>query len=253
MSSEVEVAEPLPSAGKSETDASRVPGHLRHVPELDGIRGLAALAVFFHHVCFTSVHVNAEPGWPSLIAWLYRMSAYGNRGVDLFFALSGFLITSILLQDRRSSRYYQDFYWKRALRILPLYLVCLLGVLIFLHQYAYVALSAFFVVNFASVLHVQGFGPFWTLSIEEQFYLLWPTVVRRKTVAQVRGWALGLGVTAIGLRYVFALRGHHNYSLTFLHCDGLAFGALLACHFHLAGGNERARRGWDPALAGVAV
>ena len=224
---------------------------MRHIPELDGIRGIAALAVFFHHVCFTSVHIDAQPGWPRSIVALFHLAAFGERGVDLFFALSGYLITSILLGERRSTRYYQDFYWKRALRVLPLYVVSLLGVLIFLHQVAYVALAAVFVVNFASVLHVQGFGPFWTLSIEEQFYLLWPTVVRRKTVTGVRAWALGVAASAVILRYLFALRGHHNYYLTFLHCDGLAFGAVLACHFHLAGDNPRLRRAWDLALAAI--
>ena len=142
-----------------------VAGRIRHIPELDGIRGIAALAVFFHHVCFTSVHVDAQPGWSRSIVVLFHMAAFGDRGVDLFFALSGYLITSILLQERRSSRYYQDFYWKRALRILPIYMVSLLGVSIFLHQTAYVAMAAVFVVNFAGVLHVHGFGPFWTLSI----------------------------------------------------------------------------------------
>lgn len=222
---------------------------MRHIPELDGIRGIAALAVFFHHVCFASIHVDAQPGWPPYLLALFRISAYGNAGVDLFFALSGYLITSILLQDRRSPRYYQDFYWKRTLRILPLYVATLLGVLIFYHQPAYVAMSAVFLVNFASVVHVQGIGPFWTLSIEEQFYLLWPTVVRRKTVAGVRAWAVGLAAVAVALRYLFALRGHHNYFLTFLHCDGLAFGAALACHFHLAGDNETRRRAWTLPLA----
>lgn len=224
-------------------------GRMRHIPELDGIRGIAALAVFVHHLCFASVRVDTQPGWPPYLLALFHMAAYGNAGVDLFFALSGYLITSILLQERRASHFYQDFYWKRALRILPLYVVTLLGVLIFYHQAGYVALSAVFLVNFASVLHIQGMGPFWTLSIEEQFYLLWPTVVRRKTVAGVRAWAIGLAALAVALRYLFALRGHHNYFLTFLHCDGLAFGAALACHFHLAGSNETRRRACTLPLA----
>ena len=224
---------------------------MRRVPELDGIRGIAALAVFFHHVCSATVQVETQ-AWPVSIRLLSNLFFFGNHGVDLFFVLSGYLITSILLTDRRAPRYYQDFYWKRFLRIGPLYIVCLV-VGLFLHQYAYVALAAFFLANFASFLNIFGSGPFWTLAIEEQFYLLWPTVVRRKTVAQVRKWAIVLGLTAIVLRFVFAFGGHFNYFLTFLRCDGLAFGALLACHFHTAAESTMRRRSWDNVLMGMLV
>ncbi len=219
---------------------------MRRVPELDGIRGIAALLVFFHHVCNTTVQVDGA-SWPPVIRLLSRFFFFGNRGVDLFFVLSGYLITSILLSERRATRYYQDFYWKRFLRIGPLYLVCL-GAGLVMHQYAYVALSAFFLANFALFLNVFGSGPFWTLAIEEQFYLLWPTVVRRKTVAQIRNWAFALGLSAIVLRFAFALGGHYNYFLTFLRCDGLAFGALLACHFYVAADDTRRRQSWDRLL-----
>ena len=224
---------------------------MRHIPELDGIRGIAALVVFFHHLCYSTLHLPGQAGWPPVILWLFRVFEFGDRGVDLFFVLSGFLITSVLIQDRRVDRYYQDFYWKRALRIVPLYVVMLAIVALTMHQAAYVWMSLFFVVNFASVFHVVGFGPFWSLAIEEQFYLVWPTVVRRKNVSAVRQWALVLGVSAMALRLAFAARGHYNYYLTPLRCDGLAFGAVLACHFQLAAGREKARRSWDGGLAGV--
>ncbi len=90
-------------------------------------------------------------------------------------------------------------------------------------------MAALFVVNFASVFHVPAVGPFWTLAIEEQFYLLWPTVVRRRSVAQLIRWSVGIGLSAVILRLVAASFGHHNYDLTFLHCDGLAIGAFIAC------------------------
>jgi peptidoglycan/LPS O-acetylase OafA/YrhL len=202
---------------------------LRHIPELDGVRGIAAVMVFFHHVCFTSI---SPAGWDRPIQFLRTLSSAGATGVDLFFVLSGFLITSILIDSRKSSAYYHDFYWKRALRILPLLLLCLLGVYLFIPgSKTYVILSALFVSNFASVLHVQTTGPFWTLAIEEQFYLLWPTVVRRRSVSQLKRWAVGVGLSAILLRFVAAAFGHYNYDLTFLRCDGLACGALLACWF----------------------
>ncbi len=204
---------------------------LRHVPELDGIRGLAALVVYFHHACYVSLQAGTVNLWAVPVRVMYGIFEYGNTGVDLFFVLSGFLITSVLLEERGSTRYYQDFYWKRALRILPLYVVCLLGVLLFRHEYGYVLLASVFLVNFASVIHVAGLGPFWTLAIEEQFYLLWPTVVRRRKAASLMRWSIALGCLAVVLRALFAGRGHYNYYLSFLRCDGLAFGAGLACWY----------------------
>jgi peptidoglycan/LPS O-acetylase OafA/YrhL len=203
--------------------------HLRHIRELDGVRGLAALMVFFHHVCFTSI---SPAGWARPERFLWGISSLGDSGVDLFFVLSGFLITSLLIDAREGSAYYRNFYWKRVLRILPLYVLCLLGVLLFVAgSKSYVILSALFVSNFAWLFHVESAGPFWSLAIEEQFYLIWPTVVRRRSVAQLQRWALVIGCAAIFLRFVAAAFGHFNYRLTFFRCDGLAFGALLGCWF----------------------
>jgi peptidoglycan/LPS O-acetylase OafA/YrhL len=211
---------------------------LVHIRELDGVRGIAAIMVFFHHVCFTSI---IPAGWGLGVLLLYRASVWGRTGVDLFFVLSGFLITSLLIEARSQSSYYHDFYWKRALRILPLYAVCLLGVLLLIPgMRGYVVLSALFLSNFASVFHIAGDGPFWTLAIEEQFYLLWPTVVRQRSVTQVRRWAVCIGVAAVVLRLAAAAFGHFNYYLTFLHCDGLAFGAFLACRYQSTDANAAA-------------
>jgi peptidoglycan/LPS O-acetylase OafA/YrhL len=217
-----------------------------HIRELDGLRGVAALMVFFHHVCFTSIPAGESIAWSLPVRLLWTLSIEGSYGVDLFFVLSGFLITSLLLEARARPAYYHDFYWKRALRILPLYLLCLLGVLLFVPgSRDFVLLSAFFLSNFAHALHVQGGGPFWTLAIEEQFYLLWPTVVRRRAVAALQRWALGIGVGTILLRLLAAVFGHRDYYFTFFHCDGLAWGSWLACWFsqHEAGKRNVRRTG----------
>jgi peptidoglycan/LPS O-acetylase OafA/YrhL len=207
--------------------ATSTSSHLQHIRELDGVRGIAALMVFFHHVCFASL---SPVGWNQPVHFLWTISSMGDSGVDLFFVLSGFLITSLLLPARESPAYYHDFYWKRALRILPLYILCMLGVLFFVPgSRGYVILCALFLSNFAWLFHVGTAGPFWTLAIEEQFYLIWPTVVRRRSVAELRHWALGIGLTAVLLRFVAAAFGHYNFRLTFFRCDALAFGAVLAC------------------------
>ena len=183
--------------------------------------------VFFHHIFVTTV---ADGAWPAGIALLRRICVYGNTGVDVFFVLSGFLITSILLGDRRRHSYYAPFYWKRVLRIVPVY-VLVLGYIVFsLHPSGIaVVCAALFVANFSAFFHVSPIMPFWSLAIEEQFYLVWPTLVHRKDPATLKRWAIGICLTVIFTRLIFAHFGHYNYVLTFLHCDGLAFGALLAC------------------------
>jgi peptidoglycan/LPS O-acetylase OafA/YrhL len=156
---------------------------LVHIRELDGLRGIAAIMVFFHHVCFTSINPDV---WGPGVRFIYSLSSQGFAGVDVFFVLSGFLITSLLVEDRSDPAYYQNFYWKRALRILPLYAICLLAVYTFSpNTGGYVLLSALFISNFAHLFNIASDGPFWTLAIEEQFYLLWPTVVRRRSIAQL--------------------------------------------------------------------
>jgi peptidoglycan/LPS O-acetylase OafA/YrhL len=216
-----------------------------YLRELDGVRGLAAAMVFLHHVCFTTV---PEGHWSPPILWLRSMAAWGSYGVDLFFALSGFLITSLLLEARERPNYYRDFYWKRVLRILPLYLVCLLGVLLLVPgSRDFVLLSLLFLSNFAHVFHIQGGGPFWTLAIEEQFYLLWPTVVRGRTIDALRRWALAIGLGTVVLRLIAAAFGHRDYYFTFFHCDGLAWGAFVACWF--AQREQHAASRWPIALA----
>jgi len=218
----------LPESISKVADGSGAVSRLHYIRELDGIRGIAALAVFFHHLCFASI-IRPQPG---IRLVLYNASHVGVYGVDLFFVLSGFLITTLLIEDRTRPAYYANFYWKRALRILPLYILCLIYVLLFVaHSAAYVLLSLVFLANFALIFHIAFAGPFWTLAIEEQFYLLWPTVVRRRSVIELSRWAIGIIAGAILLRTIAALFGHNNYIFTFFHCDGLAAGALLACIF----------------------
>jgi peptidoglycan/LPS O-acetylase OafA/YrhL len=201
------------------------------VPELDGIRGIAALSVVCHHLFFTSINWRIWP-WPE--QWAGKGSYYGQYGVDLFFVLSGFLITSLLFQDRDAPNYYRNFYWKRALRILPLYFILLIALVIF-DQSAirYALLCAVFLANFAHILGVRTDGPYWTLAIEEQFYLWWPRIIRRRTVESVSRLAVGIILIESAVRLISAALGHVNFVFTFYRCDGLAFGALLACQYRL--------------------
>lgn len=187
---------------------------------------MAALGVVCHHVLYGGVRVADFP-WHFFPIW--KGSFYGAYGVNLFFVLSGYLITSLLILDRRTKHYYGNFYWKRVFRILPALLLILaitwaLGYI----TAAAAVLAVLFIQNFNEILHLPASGPFWSLSIEEQFYVVWPAVVRQMTPRTMRRcmWAVVLTVPII--RVVSIALGHGRMHYTFMNCDGLAWGALLA-------------------------
>lgn len=202
---------------------------LGHIPELDGVRGFAALAVFVLHI-FITVRDAPNQKIPAVVRPVLQFVDLGSYGVDIFFVLSGFLITCLLLLDRDRPRYYRNFYWKRVLRIQPVYILHLIGTWLLLPgSHGYVFLALIFLVNFAGPFHVQVSGPAWTLSIEEQFYLLWPQIVRRAKVDSIYRITLAMIALSVGLRLIATfVFGHMAYQYTFYRLDGLALGALLA-------------------------
>ncbi len=209
-----------------------------HHPGLDGLRGVAVLMVLAFHF----LHIDGEGG-PAERAIL-SASGTGWAGVDLFFVLSGFLITGILLDARGGSGYFRAFYARRVLRIFPLY-------------YAYLAVLFLAVPLLLPSLDVKpetqgwlwtylgnvlfaregGFAAspytahFWSLAVEEQFYLAWPLVVwvlPRRRLALV---CLGLVAGAFALRFGIhrtTFNATAAYVLTPARMDALAMGALVA-------------------------
>ena len=218
---------------------------LVRIPALDGLRGLAALVVFIPHFLNRWNAQDAHAGFGPVLRTVYDLRGYGGLGVDVFFVLSGFLISSLLIADRRSETFFNDFYWKRALRILPVYFVHLMATLVFYRDGAgYVLLCMVFLVNFADPLHVKAPGQGWTLSIEEQFYLLWPQAVRRLKERSLYALAFGLVASANVLRLVVPLvHGGANERFTFYRTDGLALGALVAFERFLPVEDDRVARG----------
>ena len=148
------------------------------MPELDSLRGVAILAVVFYHGLYWSA---VDVPLRGLASWLRLLSRAGWTGVNLFFVLSGFLITGILLDTRDRPDFYRRFYARRALRILPacyatLAILWVAGI----STPAFVGLGCVFLSNVSPLLGVpMSYGPLWSLSVEEHFYLLWPTLVRR--------------------------------------------------------------------------
>lgn len=222
------------------TVPATVPTDLRgHLPALDGLRGIAILLVIVSHYL--------GPYW--------RSATIGWTGVNLFFVLSGFLITGILLDSKAKPHYFRNFYARRTLRIFPLYYLAL--VLIFLVAPRFPSLNTedfrevarnqawlwTYTMNFYVGLKtelgtVDPFSSgwvqtlhFWSLCVEEQFYLLWPAVV---LLCSRRGLMLVTAVCFIGawcLRAYFVFQAENvtaSYFLMPCRMDDLATGAFIA-------------------------
>ncbi len=151
---------------------------LKRVPALDGLRGLAILAVVEFH--FAEGLTNASRPESAI----YNVFRTGWLGVDLFFVLSGFLITGILSNSKGTPGYFRNFYWRRALRIFPPYYAFLFvfGVLYPLARHRPLDAPWWhwtYLTNvaIAAGLPVNSCSHFWSLAIEEQFYLLWPLLI----------------------------------------------------------------------------
>jgi peptidoglycan/LPS O-acetylase OafA/YrhL len=199
------------------------------MPELDVLRGLAILMVLTFHGLYwsaatTSIH---------LINLFIRATVVGWLGVNLFFVLSGFLITGILLDSRHRPSYYRQFYLRRALRILPAYLAILLILILTRYiQFHQTVVALLFLANYMALLRIPGgYGPLWSLSVEEQFYLLWPTVVAKVSTRTLTLICFGLCLVEPFLRWLTA-SGHLPLgdvkTATYLIADNLALGALAA-------------------------
>jgi len=154
------------------------------MPELDTIRGIAVLLVLFFHGFGFRYGVQGLSGFPKLFV---AATLPGWMGVNLFFVLSGFLITGILLDTKPKAGYYRSFYTRRALRILPLYYGVLLLLAVLTRtgwvnrqaSWAFLALSFFYLSNVTGLFGVpMQYGVLWSLAVEEHFYLLWPAAVR---------------------------------------------------------------------------
>ena len=202
----------------------------RHIPELDGLRGLAALAVVADHLSKT--YLPLVQG--TVLHAMLSLWQFGLAGVDVFFALSGFLITGILLEKRGTPHSYRNFYMRRVLRLAPAYLLTLVlvGVLI-PGSGPYLLLSFVYLANMSSFFHVEmSFGVFWSLSVEEHFYLLWPWLVRFIKLRGLAGVCVVVCVVTPLARIWAALYGTPNASLSWYRFDGLTWGALLALLLH---------------------
>jgi peptidoglycan/LPS O-acetylase OafA/YrhL len=216
----------------------------KRIPELDGLRAIAILSVLCHHF------------WPvsgGLWSAASRLVAVGWMGVDLFFVLSGFFITRILLDARGAPDYFSRFYLRRAKRIMPLYYCVLLGTLAYarfanhgsdyftlVQSWGNPAWFIFFAANIKSAVintwpTIFTLTPLWSVQVEEQFYLIYPLVIAFVPAKHLNRTLAGSIAAAFTLRLVLALifPGFWKLQYALMPCrmDDLAMGALVACAF----------------------
>jgi peptidoglycan/LPS O-acetylase OafA/YrhL len=191
------------------------------------MRGIAVLAVVFYHC-----HPRFEH------TFLYKASLWGWVGVNLFFVLSGFLITSILLESRTRPHYFRNFYARRALRIWPVYVLVLL--VCYLNAPWFVGLPVItgfrtapwwaYILFLQNLFHLAlppAIGPTWSLAIEEQYYFLWAPVVRILRAP----WRLATLLISFLIAAPLFRLTHFAWitpTHTLTHIDGIAMGSLIA-------------------------
>jgi peptidoglycan/LPS O-acetylase OafA/YrhL len=193
--------------------------------ELNSLRGLACLAVLFFHGFWWYIPESATgAGW-----WLRLATQGGYRGVNLFFVLSGLLITNILVKSRSRPDYFTTFYTRRALRILPAYYMVLALLAVYGVSHGFLMLSVLYLSNMAPLLGVEmSYGPLWSLAVEEQFYLLWPLFIRRFSTRTLVVLAVGSIITSAILTLQLHTSSPKATMPIWYAAHGLALGALLA-------------------------
>jgi peptidoglycan/LPS O-acetylase OafA/YrhL len=233
---------------------------MRHyVPALDGVRGLAILAVM---LCHFTWYAQAPDRVTQLGIEALRAGRYG---VDLFFVLSGYLITGILYDAKGERHYFRNFYARRVLRIFPLYYSVLFAMFVLgplvvrwnqpgesrvvgAQGWLWLYLSNIKTAVAGPELFEQGrlwVGHFWSLAVEEQFYLVWPLVILLLSRADAMRLCLAMIVAAPVLRALLMVTLpypdglYHAVYLTPCKLDALGLGALLALAARGPGGLRR--------------
>ncbi len=212
---------------------------------MQGLRGLAVLGVVIYHCS------------PRLTGtWIHYGALWGWAGVNLFFVLSGFLITSILLEARNKPHYFRNFYARRALRIWPVYALVL--VICYANAPWFIGPSVLeaartapwlayilFLQNLFHIVLPPAIGQTWSLAIEEQYYFLWAPLVRLLP----KPWMLSILVSAALVGSPLMRQLHFAWltpTHTLIHLDGIAMGSLIALGLYRL---RLSRRTW--LLAGV--
>jgi len=220
-----------------------------YFPELDAVRIFLFFGVWSYHTLPRDASFFLAHHFPSVLAsWITTAIKACMCSLDVFFILSAFLITELLLREKalKASVGLKAFYSRRLLRIWPLYFFMIALAILFArfdHRqtfgWNYVLSFLLFTGNWVMVF--RGFpratfiGPLWSVSFEEQFYLLWPLVLRKASMQTIRNIAFGLLAVASIARFILLLRhvgGDPLWYNSFARLDSIALGILLAVIFH---------------------
>jgi peptidoglycan/LPS O-acetylase OafA/YrhL len=253
----------VPIADLAPSDHARIAGALRRtMPSLDGLRGLAIGGVLASH--FLGSWPLASAGDRAFIA----VAGLGWSGVDLFFVLSGFLITGILVDTLGAAGWWRAFLARRTLRIFPLYYLALavfwwagpvVGLIDVwtLRRWGWWYWSYLSNWAFAARETIPSLSHFWSLAVEEQFYLFWPLVVwlaRGRRLAWVAAGLFAAGpLLRLAIVEASGWPAGSAYRVTPGRVDQLALGALLAVLFRTPGGRGWLVRWWRPVAVGGAL
>jgi peptidoglycan/LPS O-acetylase OafA/YrhL len=220
--------------------------HRFYRPELDGVRFYAFLGVFLFHTIPSEESFYRSLHAPLPWLWASTVKA-GADGVDLFFTLSAFLITSLLLKEHEETGgvSLRLFYIRRILRIWPIYFVVIALGIVLAHTvpgenlpWSYVAAYLLFAGNWIHAAHGSPksiAAPLWTVSIEEQFYLIWPVLAKKLSRHGMVIAAVIMFLSATVCRIIFVLTGVNGgylYYASTSRCDSFALGILLALFAH---------------------
>lgn len=215
-----------------------------HLPALDGIRGLAIALVLIHQLG----SLQAVSGLHEYV--FSYVIGVGWIGVQLFFVLSGFLITGILLDTQGARNYLGGFFARRSLRIFPLYFLTLVFAFVILplagvrsaslaHDTANQFWLWFYLEDWATVLDhgSRTFPHYWSLAVEEQFYLVWPFLLRGRTASGCLRICLSVALASLLVRCIIGWNGPvaHDvfYYPSVCRADALALGGAAAAAFRV--------------------
>lgn len=235
------------------------------VPALDGVRGLAITLVLINNI-YPPTHASL----PGAGGFVWHLSNLGWVGVDLFFVLSGFLITGILSDTKNGAHYLRNFYGRRIVRIFPLFYGSLFAVYFIiphllphpadaiaqLHRLQW--FEWLYMGNFG--YYLRGYPPFptvhfWSLAVEEQFYFIWPFIVllvRRDRLVKLCAVLIACSVGLCGLWVLTGQDPKALYLLTPFRAQGLLLGAMMALTLRGPGGAAALARWLKPAALACA-
>jgi peptidoglycan/LPS O-acetylase OafA/YrhL len=207
----------------------------KYISELDSVRAIAALCVMMLHFLPALRSDNV------FVLFLKKYHSFFQFGVPIFFVLSGFLISRILLKSKYEDNYFKNFYIKRSLRIFPLYyLICILIFFVFpyfINNSPKVNFNEFwpnliYLQNIFISFHIPYYGPnhFWSLSVEEHFYLIWPIVIYYLDFNKIKFLIFILLIFQPLLRIILIYQDVDIYYFTFTRLDELLYGCLIAIY-----------------------